>query len=232
MKRYVITLVAFIAPLLSAEEIVRRVVELKYSSANQVNSLLQNFGANSRSDERLRVIVLSGTLDSVTQAEAAIRKLDVPPPPEKNIELLAYLVMASNEPQTVPESADLAQVTKQMRTLLPYKSYRLMDTIWVRTKTGGGAFEASGLAPASLKTDPNFNPTYVFSAHGVWALDFEPRNVRISDLNLTLTLREKTVVKIVTNVDVREGQKVVIGKTNPTGADSAVVLIITAKIVD
>jgi len=231
MKRLAIILFAIAAPLLSAEEIARKVVDLKYVSANQVSNLLGNFGVNMRADERLKTISLMGSPESVAQAEAAIKKLDVPAPPEKNIELLAYLVMASNEAQAAPEAADLSSVIKQMRTLFPYKSYRLLDTIWVRTKAGGSAFESGGMAPASLKTDPNFNPTYLLSAHGIW-YDAENKTVRFSDLGLLLVLREKTSVKIGSTVDIREGQKVVIGKTNPTGADSAVVLIVTAKVVE
>jgi len=231
MKRLAIILLVIAAPLLRAEEISRKVIELKYVNANQVNSLLGNFGVNIRSDDRLKTIALTGSPESVAQAEAAIKKLDVPAPAEKNIELLAYLVMASNDAQTPPEAADLTSVIKQMRTLFPYKSYRLLDTIWVRTKAGGSAFESGGMAPASLKTDPNFNPTYLLSAHGTW-YDADNKTVRLADLSLLLVLREKTSVKIGSNVDIREGQKVVIGKTNPTGAASAVVLIVTAKVVD
>jgi hypothetical protein len=232
MKRLALIMMTLIAPLLAADEVARKLVEVKYRDANALRDLVSNFGIQVRSDDRLKALVLMGSPEAVNQAEAAIKKLDVPAPLEKNIELLAYMVMASNEPQSGPEPADLAAVIKQMRTLFPYKSYRLLDTIWVRTKAGGGSFESRGLAPASLKVDPNFTPTYLLSSRGAWHTEFENSSIRFAELNLTLTLRESTVIKIGSNVDVREGQKVVIGKTNPTGGDSAVVLVVTAKVVD
>lgn len=231
MKRLAAILLGIAAPLLAADEMTRRVVELKYASANQLSSLLVNFGVNSRSDDRLKAIVLTGSTEAVSQAEAAIRKLDVPPPPEKNIELLAYLVLASNEAPTGPEPADLAPAIKQMRTLFPYKSYRMLDTIWVRTRENE-RLESSGLAPSALKSDPNFDPVYRLTANRATLVSPDPKTVRFENLSLALTLREKMAVTIGSSFDVREGQKVVIGKTNPTGADTAVILVVTAKIVE
>ncbi|HEY3741306.1 MAG TPA: hypothetical protein VGL53_15755, partial [Bryobacteraceae bacterium] len=129
MKRIAMILMALAAPiLLCAEDTARKVVDVKYIEPNLIPMLLQNFGVNIRADNHMKVIVLSGPTDLVTDAEAAIKKLDVPPTPEKNIELLAYLVLASGDPQTTPEPAELAPAIKQMRTLFPYKSYRMLDT--------------------------------------------------------------------------------------------------------
>ena len=52
---------------------------MKYVDVNQLYGLLQNFGVNIRADNRMKVVVLSGPADLVTEAEAAIKKLDVPP---------------------------------------------------------------------------------------------------------------------------------------------------------
>ena len=242
MKRLATILFALAAPLLVAQETTRKLVELKYVNANQVQSLLRDFQVTIRSDDRLKTVVLSGWPDNVAQVEAAIKKLDVPPPPAKNIELLAYLVMASNEPQTGAEPVDLSSAIKQMRSLFPYKSYQLLDTIWVRLRENQG-IETEGLAPKSLKINPNYDPHYTLTANNATISSSEPKTVRFEHLNLRLILNEfsrgtspssvATVdVRINSSFDVREGQKVVIGKTNPTGADSAIVLVVTAKVVE
>ena len=44
-------------------------------------------------------------------------------------------------------------------------------------------------------------------------------------------LRE-LAARINTSIDVREGQKVVVGKANIDNADSALILILTAKVVE
>lgn len=97
-------------------------------------------------NEQLKAIILSGTSDVVTKAEEAIRKLDVQAPLEKNIELLAYLVLASNETNSAPEPADLAPAIKQMQSLFQYKSYRLLDTIWMHTSEHD-SIQSTGLLP-------------------------------------------------------------------------------------
>ena len=242
MKRLATILFALAAPLLVAQETTRKLVELKYVDANQVQSLLKDFQVTIRSDDRLKTVVLSGWPDNVAQVEAAIKKLDVPSPPAKNIELLAYLVMASSEPQTGPEPADLASAIKQMRSLFPYKSYQLLDTIWVRMRENRG-IETEGLAPKALKTNPNYDPRYTLTANTAAISASEPKTVRFEHLNLRLILNEfsrgtssssvgTVEVRINSSFDVREGQKVVIGKTNPTGADSAIVLVVTARVVE
>jgi hypothetical protein len=238
MKRLATVLALLAAPLLSAQDTIRKMVDVKYANANAISTLVANLGVNAHADNQLKAIVLAGTPETVARAEEAIKRLDVPPPHEKNIELLAYLVLASNEATPGPESAELAPAIKQMRSLFQYKSYRLLDTIWVRTKEHD-SLQSSGLAPAALKLDPNFEPTYQLNARR--ASIVSPDTVRLEDFSLTLVLRvvrtsqnnaDVTSVRINSSFDVREGQKVVIGKTNATGADSAVILVVTAKIVD
>jgi hypothetical protein len=240
MKRLAIILIALLAPLLAAEEVTRKVVEVRYANPNAIRDMLANFGVDARADGRLKAIVLSGPANAVAQAEAAITKLDVPQPAEKNIEMLAYLVLASNDASTASEPADLAPAIKQMRSLFQYKSYRLLDTIWVRTKEGEH-IESTGMAPAALKLDPNFDPSYKLTANRATIISGDSKTVRFDGFDLWLTLRvarreavstEGTYVRIGSSFDVREGQKVVIGKTNPAGADTAVIVVVTAKVVE
>jgi hypothetical protein len=148
--------------------------------------------------------------------------------------------MASNETSSGPDPAELATAIKQMRSLFPYESDRLLDTIRVRTKENE-RIESSGLAPVALKIDPNFDPIYRLAASRATILSMDTKTVRFDSFNLSLTLRqnrqkdgltEVTAVTIGSSFDVREGQKVAIGKTNPASADTAVILVVTAKIVE
>ena len=140
-------------------------------------------------------------------------------------------MLASGDPQTAPEPVDLAPAIKQMRSLFPYKSYRMLDTIWIRTRENDRN-DTSGLAPAALKVDPTFDPTYHLSIVRPTIISTTPYTIRFEGLNLALNLREHTTVTINSSFNIREGQKVVIGKTNPTGADSAIVLVVSAKVVE
>ena len=46
------------------------------------------------------------------------------------------------------------------------------------------------------------------------------------------SLRHTPIAGITTDIDVREGQKVVVGKANIDNSDNALILILTAKVVD
>jgi hypothetical protein len=80
--------------------------------------------------------------------------------------------------------------------------------------------------------DPTFDPTYHLSVSRPTIISTTPYTIRFDSLNLALNLREHTTVTINSSFNIREGQKVVIGKTNPTGADSAIVLVVSAKVVE
>jgi hypothetical protein len=82
-----------------------------------------------------------------------------------------------------------------------------------------------------LKSDPNFDPVYRLSAARAKIIPGEVPALRFEGLTLDLWLREAKKVNISSSFDMREGQKVVIGKTNPTGSDTAIVVVVTAKIV-
>ena len=229
MKSLLISVLMAAAPLLAADEVAHKVVEVKYKDVNAFKELIANFGLQVRADQSLKALVLTGPAGTVALAEAAITKLDVQPT-QKDVGVLAYLVLASNEPQSGPEPADLTQVIKQMRALFPYKSYQLLDTIWVRTSAGGSKFHSEGLLPANSKLDPNMNMTYGLESGGTWYIDFDQK-VMFSDLSLSLAAGPRRF-QIRSNVSIREGQKVVIGKTNPAGPDSAVILVVTAKVIE
>ena len=62
------------------------------------------------------------------------------------------------------------------------------------------------------------------------------QTIRITDLSLRLDFIVKGAgnqhAAINTSIDVREGQKVVVGKANIDNADSALILVLTAKVVE
>jgi len=69
--------------------------------------------------------------------------------------------------------------------------------------------------------------------------DDKARVVRINDLALVLRIPVRSgpelnyqEVSIGTSVDALEGQKVVVGKANIDNADSALILVLTAKVID
>jgi hypothetical protein len=59
--------------------------------------------------------------------------------------------------------------------------------------------------------------------------------VRINNLSFTLHVPHPSghfEVGVHTDIDVREGQKVVVGKANIDNADNALILVLTAKVIE
>lgn len=214
-------LTAFLALALTAQaEDTRKLVMLKHAQTSRIQNLLKHFGVAISADPQSKAIALSGTQASVEAAEQAIQRLDVPEPPRHQIELTAFVVVASANAAdgAAPEPAELAPVIKQLRATFPYKSYRLEDTLLTRTIEDDRVYSKGALGLQS----------YEFHVVRVTVLENEraPRSIRLDNLTFSI----KDYLQVSTSTELREGQKVVIGKA--TGKDGqAYFLVLTAKVV-
>ena len=199
----------------------QKLFPLKYADPNEIKNLLNVFPANVSTNREMRVIAVTATKETLASIEEALKTLDVAPTPHKNVEVTGYVVLASLKTEAATEPADIAGVIKQMRTLFPYKTYRLVETIVVRgrdgqqAQTGGFLSEDSG------------GKRYEFAT---WVMSTEGKLIRLDKVTLKVFLSQ--VMELRTDVDLHEGQKVVVGKSNMTGGDGALILVLSAKVVD
>ncbi len=223
------------------------IIEVKHADVNRLASLLQPmFGANIKADSSLHVIGVSGPPDLVAAVGAAIQKLDVPLSAEPDVELTVYLISGvAQGPGTDEVPQELASTVKQLHALFAYKSYKLSDTLVLRGRTGrpfnGRDTETEGVLPgaANLSYHLNYNSLEVSPG--------DPRTVRINALGFSLlgptvyttektkntsTSHTQTSAKIFTDLDVKEGQKTVVGKSSVNSAGDALILVIVPKVVD
>ena len=218
------------------EERVLKVIQLKYADPYHVADLLSLFGASLKSDRQTKVLTVVGSASAVAAVEEAIKKLDVAPPPTKDVDLTAYFVLATRQPmQAADLPPELGDVITQLKRVLNYQSFQLLDTAFLRSRDGQGA-SVSGVAR-------------VGSAPVDFRLRFEradiipegkARTVTINGLDFVAeqpvtggTLAAKTTsTGIHTNIDIAEGQKVVVGKTALDFPDNALILVLMAKVID
>jgi hypothetical protein len=241
MKKLLLIALACVS-ILCAQERVTRVIAIKNGNLDAINhtlhGLLMNTGVVITSDsERL---VLSGPKDQVTVFEEVIKQLDVPPVPEQNIQTTVYMIVASPGQVSSAIPADLDSVVTQLKSLFPYKGYRLLDSFILRSRSGQSA-ESSGFVPSAQGTQPIIYQAK-FGRATVDTTD-KSRLVRFNNLKLGMRVPVPTGpgstqysyidVGINTDIDVPEGKKVVVGKTSAVeGPDSALILVISAKVVD
>lgn len=244
----VCTLFALLAPAMAQEAkkeekpapveekgLVTRIFEVKYQNVNSLAQLLYPFGAKLQPSNEFKAITVSGGPELVTAVGEAIKRFDVP---VKNVEVTLYILAGlSQAPQQENIPKELDGVTKQLKALFAYQGYRLLDTMLMRGREGQGASAAGAGVSVGTSTFPTryqvrYNSTSVTP-------DVKGNMVRIDKLNFGANVPIQSSgggmanvdTGINTDVDVREGQKFVIGKASMGGAD-AMILVLTAKVVD
>jgi hypothetical protein len=221
------------------------IIEVKYADPSRLVDLLrQTYNANMRSDSALHVIGVSGPPDLVAAVTAAIQKLDVPLSADPDVELTVYLISGvAQGPATDDVPQELASTIKQLHGMFAYKSYKLSDTLVLRGRSGrpynGRETESEGLLPG---TELGYHLSY----NSLDVSPGDPRTVHINALGFSLrvpgitttskdgvtTDHTQILARIFTDLDVREGQKTVVGKSSVNGAGGALILVIVPKIVE
>lgn len=219
---------------------VQKLFILKYADPAQLKGLLTVFGANVTPNVLLHALAVVTSPEIMPAIEDAIKRLDVPtqPPPEpKNIELTAYFVIGGDS-ETVAGSAppkDLDSVVTQLRNSFPFKNYRVMDVLTLRTRemlpadsTGTPGGLASGLPDSS-------------TSFRIRSAQVNGNSVRLDGMKASARVAMPAGQGPSTNyqfqnlaldadVDVKEGQKVVVGRLSIH--DQALFLVLTAHVVN
>ena len=212
-------------------ERIQKLVPLKYVEPSIVANVLHNFGVEINYDSRSKVVALAGKRANVMTAEDAIKQLDVPASVQKDIDLSVFFVMATDQPNATgtPIPSDLQSTVAALKSTFPFKSYTLLDALSLRTRSGVRA-DTSGQFGARI--------TYF----GIRAATVEPDGVSIrleglhSGLRNPVTDHEGKRTYVDTGistdlVDVKDGQKLVIGRSSLDGPSTPLFLVLIAKIV-
>ena len=154
--------------------------------------------------------------------------------PAANLELTVYLlsgVAQGEAADDVPQ--DLVATVKQLRSIFNYKSYKLTESFMLRGRLGAGA-KAAGVLPGGAGLNYEFRYGFVSASSET------PPLFRINALRILLTRPHRvggenvvdTVASIETDLDIREGQKTVVGKSSVSSSGDALILVIVPKIVE
>ncbi|HEX3748719.1 MAG TPA: hypothetical protein VHW09_32555 [Bryobacteraceae bacterium] len=236
MKRMLLAVALMMTPLLAQSgpdpnEQIQKVVVLKYADPRAVENLLGIFGVQTRVDPQMKVITLSGHRANVTTAEEAIKQLDIPGAAQKDIDLTIFFLLGTDNsgPTGSPVPADLQSTVATLKSTFPFKSYGLLDVLSLRTRSGASASTSGQLSQGRLTT---------FSVRSA-ALENEGTMIQLSNLNAGLKIpiidKEGKTTFMNTGldtavVDVKEGQKLVVGRSSLNGPDTALFLVLIAKV--
>jgi hypothetical protein len=229
---------------LLAQDRVQKVVAIKNGNRNGILHTLNELAPTngmviSTSDNDH--LILSGPKETVAAFEEIVKQLDVPPIVKKDVETTVYMIIASAQSaSTTPLTPDLDPVVKQLKNIFNYKGFRLLESFVLRSRDGEHG-DTNGFLPPLENLPPGHKISYQFQYNKVSIDGSDTTRVAHFD-HLKLGMRVPIAdvggvtsvdASISTDVDVPEGKKVVVGKTSALeGSDGALILVISAKVVD
>src|SRR5262249_7380029 len=106
-----------------------RIFPVRYVDLRQLTNALSMFRAKMQSSPELHVISVRAPKDIMPAIEDAIKRLDVPQP-RREAELTINVIIGSDQAEPAAAlPANLNGVVNQLKGILSYKSYRLLDTL-------------------------------------------------------------------------------------------------------
>jgi hypothetical protein len=224
------------------EENVTKIIRVEGDGRPLVNLVKPGANVIMEFDSTLGVIVIKGRAKFVAQAETAVHELQElsSSARSRDVELTIYVLGGSPEARgTDSDVPGLTGVYKQLHGTFPFKSYQLLSTMLMRS--GQGTFSATeGLIKSPDATSELIRP-------GSYRLQYDSASVSgggspvvyLRKFNFTAQIPyvtgkngewQQSAIGIETDVDLREGQKVVVGTSNVEPAGTTVFIVVAAKL--
>ncbi len=224
------------------EELVTRIFRIEYADIRDLASVINIFGGRVQAEPDLGVVGWTGPASLLPAVEAAIASLDVAPMPEPNVELTVYFLIATRDgagASLVP--APLDGVAVQLQEVFGYGSVQLIESTAMRVRPGSRG-DLNGFLPQ--RPGESIEARYEFSFRQLKVTEDERgRSIRLDGLQASIQTPRVVVESgepttrsvetgIRTDVDLREGQKAVIGKTTIEGGAEAIFVVVNGAIVE
>ncbi len=213
-----------------------KIFEVKYrepsSLANVLRQLGSGFkGAGISANNEFNTLTVRDFPENLATIEEAIKRLDTPAAPPSSVQMHMHVLLASNRSGPANEEipAELKDVITELRGTLTYRNYELVTSVLQRLTetnralTGSGLAQIpgeSGVAKASYEYYVN-QLSFVPSASG-------SQGIQIQDFTFTLQ-GDGLRGRVQTALNLRDGEKVVVGTA--TINDRALIVVLIPKIV-
>lgn len=218
----------------------KEIVKLKYVRAQDIQNLLYAYvsreGHISFNPNMPAILSVSDTPENVEKILAAIREIDVKP---ADVLFTVQLVLGSEADAATDAELQSDPVVKELRKLLRYKGYTLLDATLVRVINRERAsvvlgpkaeFEFALLPDVAgdakmpiIKTEVKLVQTVVKESQAYTKPDGTEKMGGTSTSHVTL---------IESALNIKSGERTVVGVSKLDGGDKGLILIISAKIVE
>lgn len=221
-----------------------RVLEYEPDGTDQAQRFSQMFQPTNvlyQFDPVLKIVLLQAeTKEKLDEAEQLFRRYYKPRPagnnPDRNVEIILHILHGKSGPAEKGDApASLNAVIEQLKQVTNLTTFNNVETQLLRVRDGK-TVESSGVL-AWQEVPENAYPTYNLSS----GLSITGQSIRLNKLGVGVRMPYKTgegnqyqfrEVGINTSFDMKSGQQVVVGKTNTSSKDGALIFVISARIVD
>ncbi len=232
-----------LSSLLAAQIRISRTLEYEPDGTDQAERFYKVFQPNNvgyHFDPVLKIVTLyAETKEKLDESEAVFRRYYKPRPAltiaDRNVEItLNILHGKSGITEKGDAPASLNAVIQQLKQVTNLTTFNNLETQILRVRDGKRV-ESSGVlvwqeVPESAA--PNYNLRADLSLTG--------QSIKFNDVRVGVRMPYKTgenlfqfrEVGINTSLDMKSGQQVVVGKTNASSKDGALIFVISARIVD
>lgn len=236
-----LVIVLWIAALAVAQEPAKpqhaRMIRLQRTETGSVVSLVGPMAAKGAvtlaADAKLNIVTLSGPPDAVAMVESFIQQIDAA---RKSIEVTAWVIVGEKEAGAEKLPDDLQPVLKQLRGLFPFAGYRLAETAAVRGLAGTGS-QTRGALPNPAPVPQTY--TFRYGRADVDSAEGAPV-IRLNEVRFDTMVPyaagdgkyQYLDASVISDVSLKSGQKIVLGKTSAGLGKGSLFLVLTARVVD
>jgi hypothetical protein len=211
----------------------KELVQLKYLTNNNLFAFIQTYLSREgriTPGPKNNVVVISDFSENVDMALKAIRQVDVKP---ADLQFTVQLILGAAEEEKGREPMLNDPVIRELRNLLKYKSYSLLDTSLIRAmdisdsqvRMGEKADFEFWIRPKVIRDEKT----------SLIQMEVRLRQIRVAGVppNATSSKVEYITTDLIgTTLNIKPGDKTVVGVSKLDGGDKGLILIISGKIVD
>jgi len=212
----------------------KEIVRLKYVRAQEIASLLYSYRGREGSilfnSNLPAILTVSDTPENVEKILAAIREIDVKP---ADVLFTVQLVLGSETDAQTDAELQNDPIIRELRKLLRYKGYTLLDSILIRVVNRKMASVVLG---PKAEFEFVLQPDVAGDAKApVIKTEVQLRQIVRAAIPETATMKAAQPIHrslIESALNIKSGDRTVVGVSKLDGGDKGLILIISGKIVD
>ena len=215
-----------------------KIFDVKYREPSSIANVLRQLGSGFKgagisANNEFKTLTVRDFPENLVTIEEAIKRLDTPVAPPSSVQMHMHVLLASNRVGPTPAGeipVELKDVITELRGTLTYRNYELITSVLQRLTETIRALHGSGLAQIPGAQSGVTTARYEYSVN---QLSFVPsasgaQSIQIQDFTFTL-VGEGIQGRVQTALNLRDGEKVVVGTA--TINDRALIVVLIPKIV-